>query len=475
MAFTYTPSTKAPSPENSLQRIEQLVKRQRAFFATGKTLDLHFRKEQLRLLQKAIRRNEQELFDAMYADFRKPEFESFSTEVGFVELELKLALKKLEDWAKPKHVKETIVNFPARSYIHPSPYGLALIIAPWNYPFNLLIAPLVGAMAAGNCVLLKPSEIASHTSAAISKLIRETFDEAYVAVAEGAAEVTQQLLAQRFDTIFFTGSTQIGKIVMKAAAEYLTPVALELGGKSPAIVADDADLELAARRIAWGKFMNAGQTCVAPDYVLVQEQVKEELVQLMARCIREFYGEDPEKSPDYARIINDRHFERLKAFLKQGAIRYGGETNSASRYIAPTLLDQVTWDLPVMQEEIFGPILPILTYKNLKDAVQTVNEHEKPLALYLFSSSKHRKDIVIQSTQFGGGCINDTISHLANPNLPFGGVGGSGMGSYHGERSFEAFSHHKSILRRGTWLDLPMRYPPYLNRLPMLRKLFHWL
>ena len=475
MPITSTSASRLPSPDDSQARLQQLVQRQRAFFASGKTLEPAFREAQLRLLQQAIRRNEQALFDAMYADFRKPAFETFATEVGFVELELKLTLNKLEDWVKPKKVKETILNFPARSYIHSTPYGLALIIGTWNYPFNLLIAPLIGAMAAGNCVLLKPSEIAPHTSAAITKMIQETFNEAYVAVVEGGVEVTQQLLAQRYDYIFFTGSSRVGQVVMKAAAEHLTPVTLELGGKSPAMVAEDADLELAARRIAWGKFLNAGQTCVAPDYVLVQEQVKEDLVQLLAKCIREFYGGDPRQSPDFARIINDRHFDRLSAFLQQGAIRAGGQTDSASRYIAPTLLDQVTWESPVMQEEIFGPILPILTYRNLDEAMQVVNAHEKPLALYFFSSSNKKKEAVLRCVQFGGGCINDTVSHLANPNLPFGGVGGSGMGSYHGKSSFDVFSHQKSVLHRGTWLDLPVRYPPYRDRLRTLRRLFRWL
>ena len=475
MASSQTTPAAAPAPSDSQQRVQHLVQQQRTFFATGKTLDLDFRMAQLHLLQQAIQRNEQALFDAMYADFRKPAFETFATEVGFVELELKLTLKKLKDWVKPRKVKETILNFPARSHIRSSPFGIALVIGPWNYPFNLLMAPLIGAMAAGNCVLLKPSEIAPHTSAAIAQLVQETFDEAYIAVAEGGVEVTRQLLAQRFDYIFFTGSTRVGQIVMKAAAEHLTPVTLELGGKSPAIVAEDADIALAARRIAWGKFLNAGQTCVAPDYILVQEQVKEELVLQLTKCIREFYGDAPAQSPDYARIINDRHFDRLSTYLQQGAIRAGGQTNSATRYIAPTLLDQVTWQHPVMQEEIFGPILPILTYQELQEAIDEVNAHEKPLALYFFSSSEAKTEAVLRSTQFGGGCINDTLSHLANPNLPFGGVGGSGMGSYHGKSSFDLFSHQKSVVHRGTWLDLPLRYPPYGNRLSSLRRFFKWL
>ncbi|WP_242917531.1 aldehyde dehydrogenase [Pontibacter liquoris] len=455
--------------------MKQLLKRQRTFFRSGKTLPLAFRKERLRDLQQALYENEQALTDALYADFRKPAMESFTTEVGFLEQELKLALHKLESWAKPRRVRETIINFPARSTIHSEPFGLTLLIGPWNYPLQLVLAPLIGAMAAGNCAIVKPSELAPHTAAAIEKMIRENFDDAYVAALEGGVETTQQLLQQRFDYIFFTGSTPVGRIVMKAAAEHLTPVTLELGGKSPAIVALDADLELAARRITWGKFMNAGQTCVAPDYVLVREQVKEEFIQLLGQCIRDFYGEDPAQSPDYARIINDKHFNRLSNFLKEGSVRMGGQTDAATRYFAPTILEHITWEHPVMQEEIFGPILPILAYEEIDDAIAQINSHEKPLALYLFTSSKEKQHKVLEQVPFGGGCINDTISHLINPNLPFGGVGHSGMGSYHGQASFDLFSHKKSIVNRGTWLDLPVRYPPYHQRLPFIRKLFKWL
>lgn len=451
------------------------MQQQRHFFASGQTLDLAFRKESLKRLQQAIRQHEQVIFDAMYADFKKPAFESFATEVGFVELELKLILDNLHKWAKPRKVKETLINFPARSYIYPEPYGVALVIAPWNYPFQLLINPLIGAMAAGNCAVVKPSEITANTSAVISKIIRENFDEAYIASVEGGVSTSQYLLAQRFDYIFFTGSTKVGQIVMKAAAEHLTPVTLELGGKSPAIIAVDADLELAARRITWGKFLNAGQTCVAPDYVLVREQVKEEFIQLVEQCIQEFYGPDPAESPDYARIVNDSHFNRLQSYLRNGNVRTGGKTEVATRYIAPTVLDQVSWEHPVMQEEIFGPILPVLSYNSLDEAIKIVNQQEKPLALYLFSSSEQRKERVLKNVSFGGGCINDSISHLINPNLPFGGVGQSGIGSYHGKSSFNLFSHQKGVVHRGTWVDLPLRYPPYKDRLPLLRKLFNWL
>ncbi|MBD1397771.1 aldehyde dehydrogenase [Pontibacter sp. JH31] len=464
-----------PEQETGPVAIKELLQRQRDFFAGGHTVDLAFRKSQLRLLLQAIKSHEQELMDAMYADFRKPAFETYTTEVGFVEMELQLVLKKLEKWSRPRRVSETWLNFPASSHIYSQPYGVALIIGPWNYPLQLVLNPLIGAMAAGNCAIVKPSELAPATSAVISRLINTTFNPAYVAALEGGVSTTRNLLAQRFDYIFFTGSTQVGRLVMKAAAEHLTPVTLELGGKSPAIVAEDADLGLTARRIAWGKFMNAGQTCVAPDYVLVQEQVKDELIEQLRIAITQFYGPEPEASTDFARIINDRHFQRLSNYLQDGLVRIGGQTNPASRYISPTVLDQITWSQPVMQEEIFGPILPILTYSKLNEAIEQVNTGEKPLALYFFSSNKHQQDWVLEQAHFGGGCINDTMSHLANPNLPFGGVGESGIGSYHGQSSFDLFSNQKSVVRRGTWLDIPLRYPPYGNRLKLIRKVFKWL
>ncbi|MDX5420140.1 MAG: aldehyde dehydrogenase [Hymenobacteraceae bacterium] len=462
-------------PETGPEAIQELLQRQRDFFNGGHTLDVAFRKSQLRLLLEAIKSHEQELMEAMHADFRKPAFETYTTEVGFVEMELQLILKNLEKWAKPRRVSEAWLNFPASSYIYTQPYGVALIIGPWNYPLQLVLNPLIGAMAAGNCAIVKPSEMAPATSAVVARLISTTFDRAYVAALEGGVSTTRHLLAQRFDYIFFTGSTQVGRVVMKAAAEHLTPVTLELGGKSPAIVAEDADLGLTARRVAWGKFMNAGQTCVAPDYVLVQEQVKDEFIEQLRIAISQFYGADPEASPDFARIINDRHFQRLSTYLENGLVRIGGQTNPASRYIAPTVLDQITWSQPVMQEEIFGPILPILTYNKLEEAIEQVNTGERPLALYFFSSSKEQQDWVLKQAHFGGGCINDTMSHLANPNLPFGGVGESGIGSYHGQSSFDLFSNQKSVVRRGTWLDIPLRYPPYGDRLRLIRKVFKWL
>ncbi|SFG06100.1 aldehyde dehydrogenase [Pontibacter chinhatensis] len=475
MPRTNTIRTAAPPADTDLQQVRSLLQKQRAFFASGHTLNLEFRLERLRELQQAILQHEQELLDAMYADFRKPQVEAYATEIGFIELELKLVLKNLSSWVKPQRVKESLLNFPSRSYIHSDPYGITLIIAPWNYPFQLLLAPLIGAMAAGNCAIVKPSELTPNTSAVVARMLRAHFNEAYVAAVEGGVSTTQHLLQQRFDYIFFTGSTKVGKIVMRAAAEHLTPVTLELGGKSPAIVTEDADLGLAARRIAWGKFMNAGQTCIAPDYLLVQESIKEDLIQHIIQYIEQFYGQDPQQSPDFARIINETHFNRLSSYLTNGVLRTGGVTDAATRYIAPTLLDKVTWQHPVMKEEIFGPILPVLTFGQLDEAIATVKQHEKPLGLYLFTSDNEKKEQVLAHTFFGGGCVNDTISHVANPNLPFGGVGNSGMGSYHGKSSFDLFSQQKSVLHRGTWLDLPMRYPPYANRLQLLRKAFKWL
>jgi aldehyde dehydrogenase (NAD+) len=464
-----------PTVEADPQTVLDLLQKQRSFFASGQTLDIRFRQEQLRRLLEAVRAHEQEIIDAMYADFRKPAFETYTTEIGFVEKELRLVLKHMKKWAKPRAVSETLLNFPARSYVYSQPYGVALIIGPWNYPLQLVLNPLIGALAAGNCAIIKPSELTPATAKVISKLIRSVFDPAYVTVVEGGVPTTQHLLAQRFDYIFFTGSTQVGRVVMKAAAEHLTPVTLELGGKSPAIVAEDADLGLTARRIVWGKFMNAGQTCVAPDYLLVQEQVKEELIEQLRIAIQQFYGDTPRHSPDLAHIVNDRHYQRLNCYLRDGVVRIGGQHDAESRFIAPTVLDQVSWRDAVMQDEIFGPILPVLTYSNLDDAIAQVNAHEKPLALYFFSNSKARQRRVLEETHAGGGCINDTISHLINPNLPFGGVGESGVGSYHGQSSFELFSNQKSVVHRGTWIDLPLRYPPYGNRLTYIKKLFKWL
>jgi acyl-CoA reductase-like NAD-dependent aldehyde dehydrogenase len=450
--------------------VETLLQQQRDFFDAGRTQPVAFRIEQLQRLKQAVLDRQNALMDALRADLRKPQLESFLTEIGVVQ-EIDHALKRLKSWAKPQRVSVSLQQFPASAQIYPEPLGVALIISPWNYPVQLAISPLVGAIAAGNCVMLKPSEIAPHTSSAIASLIAETFDPAYICAVEGGVETSQDLLSQPFDHIFFTGSTHIGKVVMEAAAKHLTPVTLELGGKSPCIVDADTDLETTARRIAWGKFINAGQTCIAPDYLLVDRTIKPQLLERLQGCIREFYGDDPAASPDFARIVSDKHFQRLSNLLGAGKIIAGGETDADSRYIAPTIIDLDDPDVPVMADEIFGPILPVLEYNNLNEAIAFVNQRPKPLALYLFSRNHHRQEQVLQATSSGGVCINDTVIQVGVPSLPFGGVGHSGMGAYHGKASFDTFSHYKSVLRKPFWLDLKWRYAPYADKLKTIKKL----
>ena len=385
--------------------------------------------------------------------------------------EVNYALKNLKSWVKPRKVPASIDQFPASARIYPEPLGVVLIIGPWNYPFQLMISPLVGAIAAGNCALLKPSEIASHTSEVVADMISKTFDPAYVAAVEGGVEISQQLLAEKFDHIFFTGGTKIGRIVMEAAAKHLTPVTLELGGKSPCIVDSDIQVEYTAKRIAWGKFLNAGQTCIAPDYLLVDKKVKPALMAAIKTAIHEFYGDDPQKSPDYSRIINQRQLERLSAFIKNGEIVVGGQVKPEDRYIAPTVIDNVSWDSPVMQDEIFRQILPVLEYDNFGEAIAQINARPKPLALYLFSKNKEKQQRVLQETSSGGVCINDTVMQVGVTDLPFGGVGDSGIGSYHAKASFDTFSHQKSVLQKSFLLDLKWRYAPYKGKLDLIKKI----
>ncbi len=361
--------------------------------------------------------------------------------------------------------------FPYSGRIQPEPLGVVLIISPWNYPFHLLISPLVGAIAAGNCAVLKPSEFAPYTSGLIANLIEKTFEPAYIAVVEGGVETSQTLLAEKFDYIFFTGGNAVGKIVMAAAAKHLTPVTLELGGKSPCLVDTEIDVEKTARRICWGKFINAGQTCIAPDYLLVNKKIKNSLLDSIKKCLLEFYGEHPANSPDYARIIHQNHFDRLVKFLQDGEILIGGETNRDELYISPTVIDKVSWEAPIMQEEIFGPILPVIEYTDIAEAIAKINSRPKPLALYLFSDNKDLQQQVLQSTSSGGVCLNDTLIQSGVPSLPFGGVGDSGIGSYHGKASFDTFSHYKSVVQNSFWLDLKWRYPPYEGKLSFLKRL----
>lgn len=450
--------------------IEKIVLAQRQFFKSGATRDVSFRIEQLNKLRSALIAKEAEVIDALRKDLNKSEQEAFTTEIGIVYKELSYVIKKIRKWAKPRRVKTALTHFGSRGRIHPEPYGTVLIIAPWNYPWQLAIAPLIGALAAGNTAIIKPSELTPAVSGVISSLIKETFPEQYVAVVEGGPDTSTRLLEQQMDYIFFTGSIPVGKIVMQAAAKKLIPVTLELGGKSPCIVHKDTPLELTAKRIIFGKFTNAGQTCIAPDYLLVHQSVKEQLVHHLKEAITEFHGDSPLHNLDYGQIVSEKHFRRLSDFLSNGSIRHGGNSDADKLLIEPTLLDDITWDMPVMQEEIFGPILPILTYEHLDEVITTVNDRPKPLALYLFTKDSGVQDKILSSISFGGGCVNDTLMHLATPHLPFGGVGESGMGAYHGEHSFETFSHMKSVLRQTNMFDFSFRYPGK-DGLKLLRKL----
>ncbi|CAH0335503.1 4,4'-diaponeurosporen-aldehyde dehydrogenase [Flavobacterium sp. CECT 9288] len=433
--------------------------------------DISTRKESLKKLLQAIINNEEAIIKALYDDFKKPAFEAVLTETNYVISDLKETIKNINSWAKPKKVRSSILNFPSSDYIYSEPYGHVLILAPWNYPFQLALCPLVAAVAAGNKVTLKPSELTPNTSHIISKIISETFAVKDVVVITGDATVATQLLSKRWDYIFFTGSVAVGKIVAQAAAVHLTPVTLELGGKSPSIVDETADLELSARRIVWGKIINAGQTCVAPDYILVHQKVKKEFTTYLIQEIEKALGTNPEQSPDFARIVNLKNWQRLNDLLSNETIIYGGQTNKDTLYISPTLLDEPKSTSPVMNEEIFGPILPILSFQNKTDVEKVIKSFEKPLALYIFSTNKSFTDEILQKYSFGGGCVNDTVVHLVNNRLPFGGVGNSGMGAYHGKLSFDIFSHKKAIVKRGTWLDLPIRYAPYNEKLKTIRKI----
>ncbi len=437
--------------------------------------NINFRKKSLEDLLDTIIRYENDIIEALHKDFGKSAFEAVLTETNYVISDLKYTIKNIETWAKPRKVTASILNFPSSDYIYNDPYGNVLIISPWNYPFQLALCPLVAAVAAGNSVTLKPSEMTPNTSLLIAKIIRETFDEKHVVAILGDAGMSQQLLKQRWDYIFFTGSVPVGKIIAKIAAENLTPVTLELGGKSPCIVDETANLKIAAKRIVWGKILNAGQTCVAPDYVLVHKKVKSEFVNLLLKEIENALGENPELSQDYARIINSKNWERQLSMLENQKIIVGGESNRTGFYLAPTLLDEPKLDTLVMQEEIFGPILPIISFESKQEVEKIILSYEKPLSLYLFSQNQKYIDQVLSKFSFGGGCVNDVVVHLVNHRLPFGGVGNSGVGAYHGKLSFDIFSHKKSIVKRATWLDLPLRYAPYGTKLKRVRKLLNWI
>ena len=436
--------------------------------------NINFRKEILIKLLNTVIIHENEIIQALHDDFKKPAFESVLTETSQVVLELKHVIKNMKKWAKPRRVFPSLLNFPSKDYIYKEPYGKVLIIAPWNYPFQLALYPLISAVAAGNQVVVKPSELTPKTSEIIVKIIHKVFDKNHVEVIEGGIEVSQKLLSERWDYIFFTGSVAVGKIVAKAAAKNLTPVTLELGGKNPCIIDETANLKLAAKRIVWGKFVNAGQTCIAPDYILIQKNMKKHFVNFLKEEITKAYGENPEESPDFARIINAKNWQRLVALIEPEKVVFGGESNPKDNYISPTLVEETSLDSPIMQEEIFGPILPILAYKKESELAAVISRFEKPLALYVFSENPGFQKRIIQNYSFGGGCVNDTIIHFANKRLPFGGVGHSGIGAYHGNLSFNTFSHQKSIVKKANWLDLPLRYAPYQDKLATIRKILKW-
>lgn len=452
--------------------IEETIKFQRAFFSSGQTKEYSFRKKQLQKLADSIHKYETDIFDALQKDLNKAPFECYATEIGIVLDEIRYMQKHLRKFMRPERVHTPVTQFPSKSVRLSEPYGVVLVMAPWNYPFQLAMCPLVGALACGNCVVIKPSAYAPYTSGVIAKIIRENFPAQLVSVVEGGREENTALLKQRFDYIFFTGGVKVGKLVMEAAAKNLTPVTLELGGKSPCIVDETADICLTARRLVWGKYLNAGQTCVAPDYLLVQRNIQDKLIEAMKREICRQFGKDPLKNKDYVKIVNAKHMKRLKKLMLDTRILAGGRVSEELRRIEPTILSGVDGNSPIMQEEIFGPLLPVIVFDSIEEAVSFVNKREKPLALYLFTRSKQNEKKVLKNTSCGGGCINDTVVHLATPHMPFGGVGSSGMGSYHGKQSFETFSHKKSIMKKSLWLDLPLRYQPYRKiSLTLLKKI----
>lgn len=456
-----------------MNKYENILEKQRQYLSDIGTIDVDKRINNLKNLKKVIKKYEDEIINALNNDLGKHIFEAYSNEVGFVYGSIDFAIKNLKSWTKIRKVRSDAAQLPGKSYIYKSPYGAVLIIGPYNYPFQLIIEPLIGAISGGNTVVLKPSEYATATEAILEKIIKETFAEEYIAIVRGDYKVNSQLLDLQFDHIFFTGSVNVGKIVMEKASKHLTPVTLELGGKSPVIVDNTANLKVSAKRILWGKLTNAGQTCVAPDYILAHEQIYEELIDEFKNTIKEFYGENIKGNQEFGRIINDRHMNRLNNILEQdkNKIVIGGEVDFEQRYISPTIIRDVTMDDSVMEDEIFGPILPVIKYKDMEDLKYYISKHKNPLALYVFSEDEKFSEDVITRFSFGGGCINDTISHVASTYLPFGGIGTSGMGNYHGKASFDTFTHTKSIVKKSTKIDLKLVFPPYKERVNLVKKI----
>ena len=454
---------------NSDKAVDNLYQKQKVFFDNQATKPTAFRIKKLRVLLKEIGKREKDIYEALHRDMRKSGFESMTSETVLVEKEISKMIKMLPLWNQPHRAKSSLINFPSKDYILPEPYGNTLIISPWNYPFQLAVTPLVGAITAGNTVVLKPSEFAPHTARVIQSIIEAVFDEDHVAVVQGDPSTATTLLKKKWDYIMFTGSTSIGKIIAKAAAEHLTPTTLELGGKSPCIVDETAPIGITAKRLVWGKFLNCGQTCIAPDYLLVNQKIKDQLTQELILQIQKAFGKNQQDSADYGRIAHQNHFNKLKTSLENQNIIYGGQTDKKDLFLGPTLVDNPPLDSELMQEEIFGPILPIISYQKEEEIHQVLEKRERPLAFYVFSKRKKFIDKLFQRYSFGGGVANDSIIQFANDNLPFGGVGHSGMGSYHGKYSFKNFSHEKPIIKRSFWFDLPGRYAPYPKSLSLLK------
>jgi aldehyde dehydrogenase (NAD+) len=448
------------------------LEKMRTYFQSGATLPAGFRKEQLKKLRQAIFSYEKELYGALYADLRKSPEECWVTELGLVVSEINVAIKNLESWMEPKRAGTNLLNLPSGSRIISEPLGVVLIIAPWNYPFHLLVNPLVGAIAAGNCAVLKPSEFAPATEEVMGKMFAAVFPPEYISYIRGEGQVVLPAMMDhfRFDHVFYTGSTQVGRIIYKMAADKLVPVTLELGGKSPCVIEEDADIRIAARRVGLTKFSNAGQMCVAPDYVLVHESKKEKFLSLLQEAIRKFYGDRAEESYNYGKIINEKQFDRISSYLKEGQIVYGGRTDKENLFISPTILTGIATDAKVMEDEIFGPVLPVIGYSDTAEAKTIIAKHPNPLAFYIFTSSRRKEKEWLDSVPFGGGCVNNASWHLTNHNLPFGGRGTSGTGAYHGKFSFETFSHKKAVMRTPTWFDPAIKYPPFKGKLNLFKR-----
>lgn len=456
-----------------METLREKINKQREYFSTGETKDINFRIEKLKKLRDVLKSEEEKVFEALKKDLMKSSFESYVTEVAMVYDEINMHIKNIKKWSKKRRVKTPLVQFPAKSFIQLEPYGVVLIIGPFNYPFMLTMDPLIGAIAAGNTAVIKPSESAPETSKILKEILEKVFDEKYVLHVnpERGKEVVEELLKEKFDYIFFTGSATVGKIVMKAASQYLTPVTLELGGKSPCIIDKDCKLELAARRIVWGKLLNLGQTCVAPDYLYVHKDIEEEFIKKLEEEIKNQFGDNPLESKDYSKMVNEREFNRVLSYIDKEKLVFGGNYNRKTFQIEPTILKNVTWNDPVMEREIFGPIFPILPFENLDEVIRLVNSKDKPLAIYYFSEDKNKIEKVLNSTSSGGVTINDTLVHVSSSYLPFGGVGNSGMGEYHGKYSFDLFSNKKGVMNRKTFLDLKIRYAPFQNKLTIVKKI----